>query len=30
MLDYLKLSMYDRIAMRNRMVRNAIFIDWSV
>lgn len=30
MLDYLKLSAYDRIALRNRMARNAIVVDWSV
>ncbi|CAL6048504.1 Glycogen_synthase [Hexamita inflata] len=30
MMDYLQLSMYDRIALRNRMTRNAVFVDWSV
>lgn len=30
MLDFLKLDGHERIALRNRMVRNATFIDWSV
>ena len=29
MFDYLSLNTYDRIALRNRMSRNAIVVDWS-
>ena len=30
MKDYLKLGIYDRVALRNRMARNSVIVDWSV
>lgn len=30
MEDYLKLDTYDRVALRNRMARNSVIVDWSV
>ena len=30
MKDYLRLGIYDRIALRNRMARNSVIVDWSV
>ena len=30
MKDYLELGIYDRIALRNRMARNCVVVDWSV
>ena len=30
MKDYLRLGIYDRIALRNRMARNSVVVDWSV
>ncbi|KAH0575628.1 putative Glycogen synthase [Spironucleus salmonicida] len=30
MLDYLKMSVHQRIALRNRMSRNSIVVDWSI
>lgn len=30
MEDYLRLDTYDRVALRNRMARNCVIVDWSV